>query len=159
MKKKRSKNSDKTPFPFEMPVNRLLTKAEQLVLISHGIDPEWIKCEACTNEGWTIDGRKYCSIKCYCREKGLSYNSLKLIKQAVYLDESAQEGDSVIYGEKMMKVIATDCAEERIKRGYDLKYNYALNFEGSLLRLKDLDTPLRKIKIEFDELDDNEYYE
>ena len=147
----------KSPYPFEMPFDRLLTDAEKLILEANDIKCEWVNCLACSNTGWTTDNRGYCSVKCYCIEHGLNYDSFELIKKAIFMDEAACEGDEVIYDEYKMRVIATDCTRQRIKRGYNLKYNYVLNFEGKTIVLKDLDVPLRKVGLSFDE--ENEYYE
>ena len=93
-------------------------------------------------------------------EHGLNYDSLTLIKKSVLLDEAACEGDHVIYDDCLMRVVATDCSKERIKRGYNLKYNYVLNYDGKTLVLKDLDVPLRKVRFNFDEdNNENEYYD
>ena len=150
----------KSPYPFEMPFDRLLTDSEKLLLEAKNLEFEWVNCLACSNSGWTTDGRKYCSLKCYCREHGLNDKSIALIKKAVFLDEAACEGDQVIYDDCLMKVIATDCTKERIRRGYNLKYNYVLNYDSKTLVLKNLDVPLRKVSFELDEdTNENEYDE
>ena len=143
---------DKQPYPFEMPCDRLLTKAERLILETKGVHTDYIKCEGCSNKGWTTDGRKYCSIKCYCVEHGFNPDSFDLVRRAVYLDQAACNGDRVVYDNCIMDVVATDCTTERIKRGYSMKYNYVLKFNGKLLSLKELDTPLQKVKIDFEDI-------
>lgn len=155
-------SENKTPYPFEMPVNRLLSRSELILLESHGIETHWIKCKTCANEGATTDDREHCSLKCYCIDQGIDYNKMKWIEKSVYLAEAAQEGDLVEFKGVKMRVIATDCTERRIKNGYSFKYNYVLKHERKIYRGYDLDTPLRKYVPEVEEKlgpNDNTYYE
>ena len=130
--------------PFEMPVNRLLTKKETDDLTAKGVEVGWIACVGCSNEGGTIDGREYCSFECYAREKGIDQKNAELIRKAVFLEKAAKKGDRVFYNERYYTVIDTDCTIERIKRGYGLKYNYILSSETGVMKLEGLETPLFK---------------
>ena len=137
-----------TPKPFEMPFDRLLTDDEKENLNDSGLTFKQIDCLACSNSGWTSDGREYCSVRCYCIEHGLDITSFDLIKKAVFLDEASCVGDQVIYDECLMKVVTTDCTKERLQRDYNLKYSYVLEFDGRSLILRDIEVPLRKIKMD-----------
>lgn len=130
--------------PFEMPVDRLLTKQESDELLSIGVEVDWIHCKGCSNEGGTIDGREYCSFECYAREKGVDAKNAELIKKSVFMEKAARKGDTVFYNKMYYTVIETDCTMERIRRGYGLKYNYILSSDSGIMKLEGLETPLFK---------------
>ena len=140
-----SSEEREVPFVFEMPLDRLLSDEEILPLTLNGIHVRSMKCPLCGNEGWVTDYREYCTLGCYAKAKKMDPRSLELVRQAVLLDGAALTGDEVEYGGKKLKVLATDCTEERIRRKYELKFNYVLKCQGTVFHLKNLETPLRKV--------------
>jgi hypothetical protein len=143
-----SSEEREVPFVFEMPLDRLLSDGEILPLTLNGIHVRSMKCPLCGKEGWVTDYREYCKLSCYAKAKKMDPRSLDLVRQAVLLDGAALTGDEVEYGGKKLKVLATDCTEERIRRKYELKFNYVLKCQGTVFHLKNLETPLIKIKEE-----------
>ena len=137
--------------PFEMPVDRLLDGEEVIVLLAEGEDVMWIKCIGCSNEGGTTDGREYCSLECYAREKGVDKKKAELIKKSVFMEKAAKKGDRVFYNERYYTVIETDCTLERIKRWYGMKYNYILSSDSGIMKLEGLELPLYKYVKTYDQ--------
>jgi hypothetical protein len=129
---------------FEMPVDRLMSEEEVLVLLSDGVEVDWIECKGCSNQGGTTDAREYCSVECYAREKGIDKKNAELIKRSVFMEKAAKKGDCVFYNERYYVVKETDCTMQRIKRGYGMKYNYILSSDSGITKLEGLEMPLFK---------------
>jgi|GEM_PF-3277705 hypothetical protein len=134
--------------PFEMPINRLLSEDEMLSAVINGYQMDWVKCSICGSEGWTVDNRKHCSLTCYVKAKKLDKNKMEVIRISVLKEEAAFLNDFVKCGDEILKVIATDCTFSRLSRPYNLKFNYVLQYKDTLIKVNDLETPLRRYSIE-----------
>lgn len=130
---------------FEMPVDRLLTEEEERQLNQKGIKTTWISCLNCRQTGATTDGREFCSLKCYAEYNRLDYNAVLLMRKAAYLDEAAREGEMVRYNDRYMKVISTNFSREKIQDKYRATYSYVLMDGAKMVKLFNLEAPLRRV--------------
>jgi len=140
------KNEKKiNPEFFEMPIERLLTNEEADLLLENGIETKWVSCKECHAAGATTDDRSFCSLKCFCKNKDIDYNAMKLLGKEIFLEQSAQTGDLVMYNGEQYKVVSTDFTFNRVNKKFEQTYSYVLIGGGQEKRLHDLEIPLRKI--------------
>jgi hypothetical protein len=130
------------PFIFEMPIDRLLNADEIIPLIIYGYNLSLVTCSYCGVQGWSADYRDLCSVSCFAIKSGIEEGNLDLIRQSVLLENAAFKDDIVNYGKEKLKVIATDCTLERIRRSYHLKFNYVLKWRGQIVKVNNSEMPL-----------------
>ena len=130
---------------FEMPDNRLLNAKEAKLISKEGYVFKWIKCKTCCELGATTDDREFCSAHCKDNNKP-KLNSIELGQKKIKESNYAQKDDLVLYERKEMKVFLTDCTPERLSKKYRKVFAYILVFEGKVHLVKNLDSPLIKIK-------------